>query len=286
MKKTLIFASFILSSMTLAGCNNTIDFRNAEISNNKIYENGKNNGFSGKITNIPLNKIPFGDIVPVSNMIGQITGHKTINDFIYLNTLQFSKNNSVLCDTTTSDGVLNGETACRISSTGNPIFNFSFKNNLINGNISFFYPEKKSAKFADANYIQGKANGTLTIYGFKTGKPIYKFDWKNGVATGKEEVFDENTGKITLTGNRVNGEYEGETTRYTVDGVIVEKQNWKNGILQKNSLLNATQSATASQDCLDSWIAAFRKEQGAEAVIAVDQLNEWEGQCSQGEKPL
>lgn len=284
MKKLSLFVSIILSSITLAGCNKTLDFRNAEISNSKIYESGNNIGFSGKLTNIPLNKIPFGDLIPVTNMIGEVTGYKEINDFIYLNTLP-GANGGILCDTTTSDGILNGETSCKISSTGNPIFNFSFKNNLIHGDISFFYPKKNSAKFADAHYDQGKANGTLTIYGLKTGKAVYKFDWKNGIATGKEEIFDEETGKVTLTGTLVNGKYEGETTRYNLDGAIVEKQNWENGKLQKKLLPSSAQNATASQDCIDSWIASFRKEQGAEAVIGVEQLNEWESQCSQGEKP-
>lgn len=281
MTKTTVVSTAALISLLLSGCNNVLDFRNAEISNNKIYESGKNTGFSGKVTNIPLNKIPFGEVVPVSNMIGKVTGNKVLNDLIYLNSLPVVKDGGVICDSTTNEGILNGETSCKASASGNPIFNLSFKNNSIDGKIFFFYPNKNSAKFAEANYTQGQANGSLMIYGIATGKTIYKVGWENGVPNGKEEAFDENTGKVTFAGNLVNGKYEGETTRYTPDGAIVEKLDWKNGIPQKNS----PPSAAATQDCTDLWMAAFRKEQGAEAAISSDQLDEWQGWCNQGKKP-
>jgi hypothetical protein len=105
--------------LLLCGCNNALDFRNAEISNNKIYEKGKNTGFSGKVTNIPLSKIPFGQIVPVSNMIGKVTGNKALNDLIYLNSLAVIQDGGVICDTVAREGILNGETSCKASISGN-----------------------------------------------------------------------------------------------------------------------------------------------------------------------
>ncbi|MBV6325514.1 hypothetical protein [Duganella violaceipulchra] len=103
MTKTTVAIAAALISLLLCGCNNALDFRNAEISNNKIYENGKNTGFSGKVTNIPLNKIPFGELVPVSNMVGKVTGNKVLNDLIYLNSLPVVKNGGVICDAVTNE---------------------------------------------------------------------------------------------------------------------------------------------------------------------------------------
>lgn len=44
-------------------------------------------------------------------------------------------------------------------------------------------------------------------------------------------------------------------------------------------------SGAADSTCLDDWIAAFRKEAGEDAMIVSEQLNEWEGWCSEGKRP-
>lgn len=276
----------ILLSFALSGCNNTLDFRNAEISNNKIYETGKNTGFSGKITNIPLSKIPFGEIVPITNLIGKVTGNKTLNDLLYLNSLAVVNDGGVLCDTASHDGVLNGDTTCKIATSGNPVFKFTFKNNAIDGDITFFYADKNSVRLATTSYAQGKANGLLTIYGFATGNPIYKLVLENSIGNGKEEAFDEKTGKVIFEGNLVNGKYEGGTVRYNADGSVTEKLNWRNGeILQASTNSAAIANSATATGCLDAWVAAFHKEQGPDAAISAEQIDEWKVWCSQGKTP-
>jgi hypothetical protein len=284
MTKILISAVAIFSSIALVGCNKTLDFRNADVSNNKIYESGGNTGFTGKVTNIPLNKIPFGNLVPVTNMIGQATGNKNINDYIYLNSLPVVNDGGVLCDTSANDGMLNGETLCKIAASNTPMFKLTFKNNLIDGKVTFFYLQKSGQLFAEANYTDGQPNGKMTIYGIGTGKPIYKVDWLNGAVTGEEEGIDENNGKLTFKAKVVNGNRDGDFIRYGSNGEIAQKIVFNNGIQVQSTQAMTAQNA-APQDCVDSWIAAFRKEQGAESAVSADQIKEWENWCSQGKKP-
>lgn len=41
----------------------------------------------------------------------------------------------------------------------------------------------------------------------------------------------------------------------------------------------------ASENCLDAWITAFRKEAGAEAPVVSEQLDEWSDWCASGKYP-
>jgi hypothetical protein len=277
--------TLIFLSTALAGCNNTLDFRNAEISNNKIYEAGKNSGFSGKITNIPLGKIPFGEIVPATNLIGKATGNKDINNLLYGASLSVG-HDTVLCDASTNDGFLEGNAVCKEISSGNPIFKIAFKNNSIEGKATLFYLHKKEARLAELSYSNGKTNGELTVFGFSTGNPIYKAEFVNGIVNGKEQAFDENSGKLLFEGNIISGKYEGITTRYNLDGSVSEKLNWKSGEIQQTPThSSASQSNADSEVCLDAWTAAFRKEQGAEAAVSMEQIDEWKTWCNQGKTP-
>lgn len=283
MQKLVRYTIIFLAS-ALAGCNNTLDFRNAEIANNKIYEVGKNAGFSGNITNIPLSKIPFGEIVPVTNLIGKATGNKDINNLLYGASLTVG-HDSVLCNTSTNDGILDGDAVCKDISSGNPVFKMSFKNNAINGKVILFYLYKKEVQLAQINYINGKAEGELTVFGFTTGKPIYKAEFVGSIVNGKEQAFDESSGKLIFLGDIIDGKYNGVTTRYNVDGSVLEKLNWKNGEIQQAASHTQVQSNADSEVCLDAWTAAFRKEQGAEAAVSMEQIDEWKTWCNQGKTP-
>ncbi|MBB3117570.1 toxin-antitoxin system YwqK family antitoxin [Pseudoduganella violacea] len=273
----------ILLSFALSACNDTLDSRNSEIANNKIYQIGKNEGFSGKITNIPLGKLPYSEIVPVVNLIAKATGNKDINNLIYTESLSVG-HDTVLCDTSSVDGVLNGETSCKSVPSGNRIIKMNFKNGVIDGKATFYYAFRKDVRLADVDYLDGKASGLLIIYGFTTGNPIYKVKFENGVLNGSETALDENSGKAIFEGNLVNGKYQGETIRYNANGSVAEKTMWNNGVAQDYQDKPA-QTETNSVDCLGAWIAAFHKEKGSDAPISSEQTDEWKTWCDQGKKP-
>lgn len=44
-------------------------------------------------------------------------------------------------------------------------------------------------------------------------------------------------------------------------------------------------TASSSQECLDAWISAFREGMGEDALIVSEQIDEWNGWCSEGRLP-
>jgi hypothetical protein len=48
---------------------------------------------------------------------------------------------------------------------------------------------------------------------------------------------------------------------------------------------NGPMSSTGTAHCVEKWVAAHRKEVGAEALIGADQLSEWEEGCKAGKLP-
>lgn len=56
---------------------------------------------------------------------------------------------------------------------------------------------------------------------------------------------------------------------------------------QLNRLAQQKPAATQMDPdtCLDTWVAAYRREQGEEVTVTHDQITEWQGWCSEGKLP-
>lgn len=51
--RTCCSAMALMGLLALSGCGKNLEFRNAEVSNGKIYAHGANEPFDGRVTNIP-----------------------------------------------------------------------------------------------------------------------------------------------------------------------------------------------------------------------------------------
>lgn len=275
------------ASVLVTGCSKTLDFRNADISNGKIYSTGENVGFSGKVTNVPLNKLPIAGIGRIVKVVTSVTKDSSLSDLLIGNAMagMFGKGDGgVLCDTSADDGVVNGDTLCKIASTGNPLLKFVFKHGALDGKLTIYAAKNSGVTIVDAVYGDGLLNGPSKIFSASTGKVIHSVAWEKGVSAGTEEIFDESTGTLTFTANIVNGQYDGEAKAYSADGKLISTTVWKNGAAQLSGQVVAANSA-GEDACVDAWISAYQKEKGADAMIAADQTEEWRGSCKQGKKP-
>ncbi|WP_435607950.1 hypothetical protein [Pseudomonas knackmussii] len=56
---------------------------------------------------------------------------------------------------------------------------------------------------------------------------------------------------------------------------------------QLNRLAQQKPAATPMDPdtCLDTWVAAYRREEGEEVAVTHDQITEWQGWCSEGKLP-
>src|SRR5689334_14506722 len=78
----------LVIGLALTGCSAEIlDFRNAEISNNKLYSRGDNSPFSGNVTNMPLNKMPAGKIGQLVQLVSAATKDDSFRALLLTNSL-------------------------------------------------------------------------------------------------------------------------------------------------------------------------------------------------------
>lgn len=286
-RRNIVLAIQLAASILLASCKeNVLDFRNSEISNGKIYATGQNTGFSGKVTNLPINKIPLDKIRPFIGIIYTITKDDSYNTLLWsdffggFGDIRYSK---VLCDANTKDGSMNGEVICGAYESI-PLLKITYKDGIIDGAFTVYNYKNKDSIIAEAMFDNGKITGKSVINSFKTGKIIHTANWKNGIAEGVEQAFDETSGNVTFRGNIINGKYDGDASRYSAEGKLIETSTYKNGVLQPTSQ-SVTKSVTSVEQCVDAWVVAYRKEQGADAIVTADQSSEWEGLCKEGKTP-
>lgn len=62
--------------------------------------------------------------------------------------------------------------------------------------------------------------------------------------------------------------------------------NRNNALASRLNALGPVQAGNSEpENCVDSWISAFREEMGEDAMIVGEQLDEWKGWCSEGKQP-
>lgn len=94
----------------------------------------------------------------------------------------------------------------------------------------------------------------------------------------------------------VNGKLEGKISFYGQNNTLLADASASNGVIVPGSMhvypingsnAGAPQAAdgkSPTDACVDAWISAFHKEQGQDAAISNDQLDEWQGDCQQGKQ--
>lgn len=311
--------------LSLIGCQpSTLDFRNAGISNGKIYSGSSNSPFSGLVVNVPAEKFmgPHAGFDKVSNMLNQVTGG-------YMSYV------GRLCDIHVSDGVLDGAVTCRRPEEENTDIDASFKHNQLTEQLKLIGQNQRGERFrTEVNMQDGQPDGTQRSYSVDNNVLVHTVQWQNGALFGPEEVFDKKTGNRIREANIIGGKYDGEMISYDLDGKVLRRLTFSNGVQQLDESFDPGTGKMTGQipyhydnvhglvvhgiakqwdadgtlisektykfgtevtaapigggslnQCVDDWVTAFRKEQGADAVVSHDQLTEWESWCKQGKLP-
>lgn len=206
-----------LLALALTGCGKTLDFRNAEIVNGKIYKSGANDPFSGKVTNIPDTKIllPLQGLSPVLDLLKALLLAKHSS---FLDRTLFT---SSLCDVHVQDGELNGDVTCKQPESDSLRYKMSFKDAALEGAFTLYDQSTSNNPVVSTNFKHGLLDGKYELFTPDTHKLIYQSHWDNGVISGDVENFDEQTGNLTGHVHLVNGKAEGEIVRYAPDGKTV-----------------------------------------------------------------
>ena len=215
MKATFnVLAALTLYTIALSCQAGVMDFRNAEIANGKVYRQGADVPFSGKVTNMPLERLINNQSGYFKVMPAVFNGTGTAAPGIVLQGLQaYSNGLMAICNADFTNGQMDGPVECGRARTGVRILTLQFKRGVLQGPLNF-YGDTASASVM---FQQGYAQGQLTVR-LKSGKPVHTYQFQNGVLHGRENVLNEQTGVVTSYANYTDGLLDGEIVRFTPDG--------------------------------------------------------------------
>uniref|UniRef100_C5CKG3 MORN repeat variant n=1 Tax=Variovorax paradoxus (strain S110) TaxID=543728 RepID=C5CKG3_VARPS len=197
----------VATTFLLAACSpSTLDFRNAEIVDGKIFRAGADKPYSGHLTNVPERSIlPLRqDYAAYAQTISSISLELGIPDTYYM----------AFCDVDAKDGVLHGRAVCRTTRDQFLTQEMGFDKGVLDGRIKTYFPGKEGKLAAEATYDNGVLDGDMTMYGPESGRKIYQASLKGGKLQGKQEMFDDKSGKLVFRTAYSKGNVDSEIVRY------------------------------------------------------------------------
>jgi antitoxin component YwqK of YwqJK toxin-antitoxin module len=204
----------------------------------------------------------------------------------------------------------------------NPLAEGSFEDGVPDGKQTV-YDAKTGSKIAIVHWASGVQDGTEEIYNRSSGEVTKKLSYKNGkidgdyveysasgkiklhtaeltngVKNGNEALYYPDTGKRKEYSEWKDGNLNGTVRRWDENGNETQEMEFKNGLQvqkDKDQLVQAladsisTPASMAASNanldsCVQAWTVAYRKEQGVDAMVASDQLDEWKQWCQQGKQ--
>lgn len=240
MNTTMKFVSMIACSVFAAASVHAqdLDFRNAVVSNGKIYAGKSNTPFTGRLTNLPMGRMRVGSIGTFIKVVGSATKDTAYTEAITMSALSVAVNNfdsAILCNVSMVKGVLNGGSTCQIGTQGMPLVKMSFKQGVVDGKATVYALRKGGKGIAEATWVNGRMEGPSVIYSPKTGKLVHRTAWKEDKPVGVEEAFDENTGVLTFKATLNNGLYDGEANTYSPEGKMTARVIYREGAVVENT---------------------------------------------------
>ena len=151
------------------------------------------------------------------------------------------------------------------------------------------YHDISNATRVVSHWSSGKMNGEMQGWD-KDGKLFFDFHFVNGVLEGPNQVVTRDTGTLQ-TFNLKGGQLASDAPTPEAAATATQEPQQASeappsGASSINSpaeaLTGSVQLPGTGNKCLDDWETAYRKERGADAVVAYDQIDEWTDECKQG----
>ncbi|MBU9341694.1 hypothetical protein FOC27_10220 [Burkholderia multivorans] len=202
------------TALSLGGCKEDIlDYRNTRIVNGKVYAGDANTPFSGKVTNVPVSDI-------LNNQPGyqrMMQSSAYVVPEVYRDGINSMAIHQFLCDVKVTNGILDGDVLCKAPQSDTVRMKMSFSSAALAGAMQIF-DNTGDRTVLDANFSNGKPDGTEKVYYAATKQLIGEFPWKHGWLDGMVKTYDGKTGSTLLEARYENGTANGEMIRYAADG--------------------------------------------------------------------
>jgi antitoxin component YwqK of YwqJK toxin-antitoxin module len=217
LKHRALLTSSLAASVLVAACSGSVlDWRNAQISNGKIYAGDENKPFSGKVTNVPLMTI-YGAQPGYQKLVGS-TG--TLLGVLF--------GSALLCDTKVEDGLPNGDIECKPGQSDVVQLKGHFDKGVMTGDFTMYDRSGKTPTL-EAHYKDGQPDGDLKRYNPETGKLIAEEQLSNGLADGKYQEWNPKTGDLLVEAHYSQGALDGDFIKNGLDGKPLMNGNYDHG---------------------------------------------------------
>lgn len=197
------------------------------------------------------------------------------------------KTGKLLSETSFEEGQPDGAQNIYSPRTNKLVHTISWKNGILDGPEEGF-DESTGKRTFFGTFSDGKYQGETTLYSSDSNNIIQRTTFENGLPL-IDEKFDPQSKKLIARSEFKNGKFDGSVKKWDANGVLISDDKYTQGVLLSSSASHnaeqAGKNATSLNTCIDSWTTAYRKEQGEEAVISIDQINEWEAWCRSGKYP-
>lgn len=227
--KNQIALPIFIAALSLAGCGGSeLDFRNAQVSNGKIYKNNEDKSHSGLLTNIPESTIRlaegFNGLLIEYNK-GMEESNSTENRII---------GRYLVCNSEINDGYLSGLLTCYKPNSTTKRYTAQYDAGKLNGEARIFASDGATL-LAKGNFTNDLREGKSEVYGPNTSKLIGEYNFATGKAEGEQTSWNEKTEKMTYHVTIKNGSYVGTMRLWTAEGVPTAEVPFLNGM--KNGLV-------------------------------------------------
>ena len=319
-RSLLLLPLALLMASSLAGCSKKVlDDRNTQVVNGKLYEKDADTPYTGTVTNVLQREIlvsqhGYEQIFQLVHLAYgyNINSTQLFNiDGVYcdVGVTEGYLDGDAVCKVAQTDTVVAQITFDEGTLTGDfKYFDFEAPNNLIaegkysdglpDGTITI-HSEVNSAVILKSGFDKGNINGVRDDYDFSSGKQTAETHWKQGKLDGESKEWDASgvltSDKTYKDGQRLSDQspsakpsnpiqraLEGDVAPATPASVMASSAPSTTVPAPAEASTSATQNPSTGNACLDEWEDAYRKERGADAVIAFDQIDEWTDECKQG----
>jgi len=270
--------------LLLSACSKPVlDWRNADLSNGKIYESGANEPFDGLVTNVPhgklephlgalrtvLSNLNTNQSASMPALLGgmqylcdvNIEGGLVADHFV----CRYPDSQVVAYEGNLTDGGLEGETVFH-NAAGTKVVVLPMASGKVNGRIKIYFAENPEQPSLEADVVDNGFNGELIGYHLN-GQVKTKGQYASSVPTGVWEGYREEDGTVS---ERITYE-DGKVTSHTYyqaygKEYLTEAQMWA---LHRSIASSDDFVLTPEQDVL---LSEAEKRYGAERLLSPSQL--------------
>lgn len=160
----------------------------------------------------------------------------------------------------------------------------NWKNGLMEG-LEEAFDQETGNLIGHVNWVNNNPEGEVVGYAADGQTLTYKATFVSGRLDGIEESFSAKTGKLTRQTKWNHGAKQGIERAWNEQGELTMEQDYGGEESPADQPAATALSPKQLNACVDAWTVAFRKENGQDAMVTMDQIGEWEGWCKAGKKP-